>query len=117
MSARGEKGIRHAAADDEDIHLGEQVAEQVELSRYLGSADDRGERTDGAVQHFRERLELILHGAAGIGGQPAAEALDRSMGAVRRREGVVDEDIAERGELRHEFRIVALLAAMEAGVL
>jgi hypothetical protein len=39
------------------------------------------------------------------------------MGAVRHGEGVVDEDVAQRGELRHEIRIVALLARMEAGVL
>jgi hypothetical protein len=36
------------------------------------------------------------------------------MGAVRHREGVVDEDIAERGELPGETGIVALLAQMEA---
>ena len=39
------------------------------------------------------------------------------MGAVRRREGVVDEDVAERGQLRDKIRIVALLARMKAGVL
>jgi hypothetical protein len=45
------------------------------------------------------------------------DALDRGVGAVRHREGVVDEDIAERGKLRDESGIVALLARMEAGVL
>jgi hypothetical protein len=117
MSARGQKGIGHAAADDERVDFCEQAAEQVELGRYLGSADDRGERTDGGLQYVGERLELVLHGAASIGRQPVADALDRGVGAVRHREGVVDEDVAERGELRDEIGIVALLARMEAGVL
>src|SRR5437660_883536 len=39
------------------------------------------------------------------------------MGAVRRREGIVDEKVAERGELRDEAGIVLLLAAVESGVL
>src|SRR5262249_57381615 len=70
-----------------------------------------------ALQYFRERLEFILHGAPGIGRQPVTDAFDRGMCAVRHREGVVDEDVAERSELRDESGIVALFARMEAGVL
>jgi len=36
------------------------------------------------------------------------------MGAVRHREGVVDEDVAERSELRDESGIVALLLSTAA---
>src|SRR5215468_5283988 len=39
------------------------------------------------------------------------------MGAMRRREGVVDEDVAERDQLRDETGIVALLARVEPRVL
>ena len=116
ISARGEKGVGHAAADDEDVHVGEQVAEQVELGRYLGSADDRRERTHRRVQHVCERFELMLHAAAGIARQSAGDALDRRMSAVRRGKGVVDEEVAELRQLRDKNRIVALLAGMEAGV-
>src|SRR5262249_15610554 len=56
MSARGQKGIGHAAADDERVDLCEQAAEQVELGRHLGPADDRRERTDRGLQYFRQRL-------------------------------------------------------------
>src|SRR5262245_33158928 len=38
------------------------------------------------------------------------------MGAVRGGKGIVDEEVAERGQLRDKSRIVALLAGMEAGV-
>ena len=58
------------------------------------------------LQRLRERVELVLHGAAGIGRQQVAEAFDRSMRAVRGRERVVDEDVAERGELADEGGIV-----------
>src|SRR5262249_17341056 len=75
MSARGQKGIGHASADDERVDLCEQAAEQVELGRYLGSADDRRERTGWGLQYVRERRELVLHGAAGIGRQPVTDAL------------------------------------------
>ena len=101
----------------ERVDLCEQAAEQVELGRHLGPADDRREWTDRALQYFSERVEFILHGAPGIGRQPVTDAFDRGMGAVRHRERVVDEDVAERSELRDESGIVALLARMEAGVL
>jgi hypothetical protein len=44
----------------ERVDLCEQAAEQVELGRHLGPADDRRERTDRDLQYFRERLELLL---------------------------------------------------------
>src|SRR5262245_2965581 len=49
MSARGQKSIGHAAADDERVDLCEQAAEQVELGRYLGSADIAASRKQAAV--------------------------------------------------------------------
>ena len=44
------------------------------------------------------------------------EALRRRMGAVRRRERIVDIEVAERREFLHEGRIVLLLAGVKAGV-
>jgi hypothetical protein len=41
-------------------------------------------------------------------------SLTRSVGVVRRRECVVDEDVAERGELCDELGVVALLALRSA---
>ena len=69
------------------------------------------------LQRLVERLELGLHGAAGIGRQLVAEPFGRGMRAVRGREGVVDPDVAELGERGDEGRIVLLLALVEAGVL
>ena len=69
------------------------------------------------VQRLAQRLELGLHGAAGIGRQLVAEAFGRGVGAVRGREGVVDVDVAELRQLRDEGRIVLLFLLVEAGVL
>ena len=71
----------------------------------------------GGVQRLGQRLELGLHGAAGIGRQLVAEALGRGMGAVRGREGVVDPDVAELGQFGDEGGIVLFFLLVEAGVL
>ena len=117
MPERRQESIGHAAADDQQIDLGEQVAEQIELGRYLGAAHDRGNRSGRRLQHLRECVELVLHGAAGIGRQLAAEAFDRGMRAMRHRERVVHEDVAERGELIDEGGVVAFFPGVEARVL
>ena len=112
----GEERVGHAAADDQHIDLGDQIAEQIELGRHLGAADDGGHRALRRLQRLGERVELGLHGAARIGGQLMAEAFGRGMGAVRDRKGVVDPDVAERGKRGDEAGIVLLLAVVEAGV-
>ena len=90
-----QEGVGHAAADDQHVDLGDEVAEQVELGRHLGAADDGGDRPLRRVQRLVERVELGLHAAARIGGQQVAEPFGRGMRAVRHREGVVDADVAE----------------------
>ena len=97
--------------------LGDQVFQEVELGRDLGAADDRDHRPLRLLERLAERLELGLHGAAGVGGQQAREAFGRGVRAVRGRESVVDIDVAELGQLLDEGRIVLFLSLVEAGVL
>ena len=52
-AARGEEGVGHAAADDEDVDLLHEVAEQVELGRDLGAADDRHDRAGAGCRGRR----------------------------------------------------------------
>ena len=49
--------------------LVEQVAEQIELGRNLGAADDGGERALRIVERLVQRLKLGLHGAPGVSRQ------------------------------------------------
>src|ERR1700730_17324762 len=53
---------------------------------------------------------------AGKGGRFWAEAVGRGVGAVRRRERVVDPDVAEFCQFSDEGRIVLLFLFVEAGV-
>ena len=106
------------AADDQDVDLGDEVAQQVDLGRHLGAADDRGTGRSGLPSALGQRLELRLHRPAGEGRQPVREPLGRGVGAVGGREGVVDVDIAElRASASTKRRIVLFLARVEAGVL
>jgi hypothetical protein len=59
----------------------DQVAEQIELGRNLGAADDRRHRPLGRCSASRAR-RVLLHGAAGIGRQE--DARSRSTEACAR---------------------------------
>ncbi len=56
-----EKGVGHSPADDEVLNLADEVAEHVELARYLGPADHRRDRGLWIAQRSVERRELALH--------------------------------------------------------
>ena len=71
----------------------------------------------GMLQRAAEEGQLLLHQEAGDGGQIMRDALGAGVRAVRRAEGVVDVDIAQRGKLPRKAGIVRLLFGMEAQVL
>ena len=95
LALRRQERIRHAAADDQSIDLVEEIAEQIELGRHLGAADNGRDRALRRVQRFFQSCELFLHGAAGIGGEEVRDRFDRGVRPVRDREGVIDIDVAE----------------------
>ena len=64
---------------------------QVDLGRDLGAADDGDDRPLRVAEALLQRLELGLHGAAGIGRQQVRQPFGRGMGAVRGGKGVVDD--------------------------
>ena len=79
-----------------------EVAEEVELGRHLGAADNRGDRTLRIAERETQRLELLLHRAPRAGRQLVGEPLGRGVRAVGGRERVVDIEVAELGELFHQ---------------
>ena len=95
----------------------DEVAEQFQLGGDFRAADNRRDRAGGIVERRADRLQFCLHGASGIGRQLVCDALGRGMGAMGGREGVVDINVAELCQLRHEGRIVLFLALVEACVL
>src|SRR3546814_1408989 len=65
----------------------------------LGTAHDGGQRTLRLLQRRAEMLQLRLHEPPGGRRQQTRDAFGRGMRAVRRREGIVHVDIAERRKL------------------
>src|SRR5215207_1589483 len=114
---RLQEGVRHPAADDEGVDPRDEVLQKIDLGRDLGPAHDRDERARRRLEALREGIELGLQGAAGIGREQVGEPLGRGMRPVRRREGVVDVDVAELRQRLRETAVVLLLAGVEAGVL
>src|SRR5690606_33207530 len=66
---RGEKGVGHAAADDEVAYLGNQMLKDRQLGRYLGSAHDCGHRRLRITESLVQSVEFRLHGTASVSRQ------------------------------------------------
>ncbi len=116
FALREQEGVGHAAADDEHVDLVDEIAEELELGRHLGAADDRGDGALGTAKRGLQRLELLLHRPSRMRGQLVGQPMRRRMRAVGGGEGVIDVDVAELGERVDMGRIVLLLALVKAGV-
>ena len=112
----GQEGVGHGAADHQEIHFGDEVAEQVELGGNLGAANDRHHRAHRVAEGCGQRFQLGLHQPPGVGRQQMRHALGAGMGAVGGGERVVDEDVGEFGEFGGKGGVVLFLAGVEAGV-
>src|SRR5699024_4722744 len=62
-----QEGVGHAAADDQGVHLLQQVADHVQLVGNLGAAQDGGEGTNGIVHGVAQVADLLLHQVANSG--------------------------------------------------
>ena len=113
-----EEGVGHAAADDDGIGLVEKIVDDLNLVGDLGSPDDGDEGLVGFGEGLAEVGEFLLHEQAGGGHfDEVSDAFGGGVGAVGAAEGVVDVDVAERGEFFGEGRIVGLFFGVEAEVL
>ena len=90
---------------------------RAEATGQQGAADHRGDWMLGIAERFLQRVQLGLHLPPGIGRQAAREPLGRSVRAVGGGEGVVDVEVAQRGEAIDRLGVVLLLATEEAGIL
>ena len=88
-----------------------------QLGRDLGAADDGDQRTLGLMQGAAQRVQLGFQQRTGAGHRrEAGDAVRGGLGAVRRAEGVVDVDVAQRGHLPGQRLVVLLLADVDAAV-
>ena len=113
-----EERARHRPSHQNLVHLGEQRVDDVDLSRDLGAAQHRDERALGMVERVAQVGELALHEEARDGGlEQPGDRFGGGVGAMRRAEGVVDVEVAQRGERLGEPGVVRLFAGPEPGVL
>jgi hypothetical protein len=93
------------------------MLEHGELVGDFRSTQDRDKWPLGIVQEPRQHGFLALEEQPGVGRQQLRHTHGRGVRAVSRAEGVVDEEIAEPGQVRGEISVVGLLARIEAEVL
>ena len=59
--ARGQKRVRHAAADDQMIDLADQMLQHIKLGRDFRPADDSCNWMIGMIQRLAQRFQFGLH--------------------------------------------------------
>ena len=117
LSPGGQERVRHAAADDERVHLGGQHLEHLELVRHLGAPDDGHERPGRPLQDPAQDLDLPGEAQARRAREEPGRPHDRGVGPVGGAEGLVHVGVEAGDEALHEGGVVGLLARIEAQVL
>ncbi len=124
MALRGQERVRHAAADEELVDLRQQRLDDAEFVGDLRAAEHHRVGMLRVAGERAQHLDLGEHQAAGVGGQPLCDVVDRRLLAVHHAETVGDEGgvrADQRGQLvgqRAALGIVlAGLAGFEADVL
>ncbi len=107
QALRGEEGVGDAAADDQLVHLADQVAEQLELGRRPWSRR-RSPAAGASARAAPWPAHRAQPSAAGRRRPPGEtdHAVGRGLGAMRGAESVHDEDIAQRGVLARQRLVV-----------
>src|SRR5699024_11007141 len=106
------------AADDQSVHLLQQVGDDVQLVGDLGAAQDGGEGPDRIVDGVAQVADLLLHQVAHSGVlDVVGDAGGGAVCTVAAAEGVVHIGVGQAGQLLGEFGDVLGLLLAEAGVL
>jgi hypothetical protein len=98
----GEEGEDHSPADEEVVGTIDEIVDDAELVRDLGTAEDDGERRGGIVEQPIADLDLGPDERAGVVRQEAGDVVDRGLLAVDDAESVGDEVIGQLGQLTGE---------------
>ena len=111
-----EEGAGHGAAEQHGVHLRQERLDEIDLAADLGAAEDRDERPLRPVQRLAQVAQLLLHQKARHRRlEQAGHRLRARVGPVGGAEGVVDVEIAERGEALGERRVVGLFSRDRTG--
>ena len=111
------EGVGHAAADDDLVHLGEQVLDDGDLVGDLGAAQDGHEGPGGVLQGLAHDVQLLADQEAGDGGQIGRDAGGGGVSAVDGAEGVGHVQLRVIRQLLGKLGIVLLLSALISEIL
>ena len=113
-----QEGVSHTAANDEGVHLGQQVLNNAELVRHLGAAQNGHEGTHGVLHSVAQELDFLAHQVAHSGVlDVVGDTGGGAVGAVSGAEGVIDIHLGQAGQLAGEGLQVLGLFLAETGVL
>ena len=98
VSQRLHKGIGHTAADNQGVHLVQQVGDDADLVRNLRAAEDGDKGALRIFQSAAHDLDFLLDQVAADGRQIIGQIGGRSLRTVGGAERVVDVDVGQRGK-------------------
>ena len=113
----GQKGVGHAAADENGVCLLKQIFDDADLVGHLGPAQDGHQGALGGFQGSAHELELLLHQQAGHRGQIVGHPFCGGVGPVGGPARVEAKQISQRGQFPGEIGVVLLLLHAETEVL
>ena len=100
LALRVEEGVSHASADDDGVGFIEQVIDDHNFVGDFRSADDGDKGLNRVSNGLAKVGEFLVHKqASGRLLDEVGDAFRRGVSTVGAPEGVVDEDVAEAGEL------------------
>ncbi len=109
--------LGHLATDEDVVGPPAEVLEDGELVLDLRAPGHDDEGVLNVTEEAPEVVDLGEEEEPGVGRQDPCNSLGRGVGAMRRPERIVHEQVHANGELRGERRVVARLPCREASVL
>lgn len=110
------EGEGHTASNDHGVDLVQQVLDQLDLVRDLGTSQDGEEGLLGLLEDLGKELELLLHQQTGsTDGEVNAD--DRRVSTVSGTESIVDVDIPQLGERGTELEDISLAGLGDIALL
>lgn len=111
-----EESEGHATTNDHLVDLGKHVPDELDFISHLGSSQNDTEGSLGALEGLGEVLQLLLHKEAS-GSDLVVDTNHRGMSSMGCSEGVVHEDLSQRGQLLSEFSHLGLISLHLLAVL
>ena len=117
VTLRGQEGKAHRAAYTEHVSDVKEARDDADLVGHLGSAEDRHQRLLGLLHDRAQHAHLGLHQPPGSARETMRDPFGAGVSAVRSPERIVDIEIGELGQRRHQPGIVACLTRLVTDVL